>query len=70
MQDNKIKVEVEKGWVTLEGEVEWEYQVSSAEKTIEGMVGVKGVINDIIVVAKAKASNIKEKIKSALQRNY
>lgn len=69
MQENKIKVEVDDGWVTLEGEVEWEYQKSSAERAIEDMVGVKGVLNNIRVVPKTTASDVKEKIKSALQRN-
>jgi osmotically-inducible protein OsmY len=69
MQDNKIKVTVEDGWVTLEGEVEWEYQKNSAETSVENLIGVKGVINNINVVSKTKVSDIKQRIKSALERN-
>jgi hypothetical protein len=40
-----IKVVVKNGWVTLEGQAEWEYQRRTAEKAVEGIKGVKGVSN-------------------------
>ncbi|MGH9560977.1 MAG: BON domain-containing protein, partial [Terracidiphilus sp.] len=42
---NKVHVTVEKGWVTLKGEVEWQYERREAEKTVRGLWGVKGVTN-------------------------
>jgi osmotically-inducible protein OsmY len=68
--EEKVMVSVEDGFVTLEGEVEWEFQKRSATKAIEDLRGVKGVNNKIVVVSKAPAANdIKQKIKSAIQRN-
>src|SRR5205085_3580631 len=40
---DKIKVIVNKGWVTLEGEVEWQYQKNRAESAIRYIEGVVGV---------------------------
>jgi osmotically-inducible protein OsmY len=65
---DRIKVKVEKGWVTLEGEVDWYYQREAAERSVRYLTGVKGVSNLITVAAKAAPSEIKEKIKEALQR--
>jgi osmotically-inducible protein OsmY len=66
---DKIKVTVEDGWVTLEGEVEWEYQKRSAGTALEILAGVKGITNNIKVMPLASVSEIKEKIKSALKRS-
>lgn len=67
--DEKIKVLVEDGWVTLEGETEWEYQKKAAETTIEDLTGVVGVINNIKVSAKITPSEIKQKIHTAFVRS-
>lgn len=69
MQENKIKVKVDNGWVTLEGEVEWEFQRSGARLMVEDLQGVTGIINNIRIVSKILATDIKEKISSAFQRN-
>ena len=45
----KVKVKVAKGWVTLEGEVEWHYQKDEAERTVRRLSGVLGVSNLITV---------------------
>jgi osmotically-inducible protein OsmY len=66
---DKIQVKVEDGWVTLEGDVEWEYQRSSARATVENLRGVKGITSTIKVVPKATTKEIKEKIKSAFERS-
>src|SRR6202043_4140396 len=44
---DKIKVTVEKGWVTLEGTVDWQYQKSLAESAIKKLRGVVGITNNI-----------------------
>ncbi len=46
---DKIKVTVNKGWVTLEGEVEWQFQKSAAESSVRYLSGVLGVSNLITV---------------------
>jgi osmotically-inducible protein OsmY len=42
---HRVKVVVSSGWVTLSGTLEWEYQRTSAERTVRGVGGVKGVSN-------------------------
>src|SRR3954468_6959026 len=46
---DKIKVTVSKGWVKLEGEVEWQYQKNAAEHAVRDLTGVIGVINQITI---------------------
>jgi osmotically-inducible protein OsmY len=65
----KIKVQVEKGWITLQGDVEWRFQADEAYKSVAHLVGVKGVINDIKVKPHLSPSGIKTKITTALERN-
>jgi osmotically-inducible protein OsmY len=42
-----IHVTVTRGWVTLSGEVEWEYQRRAAERAVRRLSGVRGVTNQI-----------------------
>jgi osmotically-inducible protein OsmY len=66
---DKIKVTVSKGWLTLEGEVEWQYQRQDAEKDVRNLWGVKGVTNLITVKPRVKPLDVKEKIEQALMRS-
>jgi osmotically-inducible protein OsmY len=66
---DKIKVKVEDGWVTLEGDVEWEFQRNAARRAVEKLEGVVGVTNNIRITPKVTPSDIKEKIKSAFIRS-
>src|SRR5437016_2068209 len=45
----KLDVTVSKGWVTLKGEVEWQFQKEDAERVVRRLSGVKGVTNLIVV---------------------
>jgi osmotically-inducible protein OsmY len=65
---DKIQVTVDKGWVTLKGDVEWQYQKLEAERAVRGLWGVKGVSNLIIVKPAASPSDLKKKIEDALIR--
>ena len=65
----KLKVTVSKGWVTLEGEVEWQYQKQDAERDVRNLWGVKGVTNLISVKPRLKALELKEKVEQALVRS-
>jgi osmotically-inducible protein OsmY len=67
--DDRIKVTVSQGWITLEGDVEWQYQKDAAETAIRYLAGVKGVTNLIKVKPKLSPDQIKEKIKEALKRS-
>lgn len=64
-----IKVVVKRGWVTLEGEVEWNYQRVRAESAVRRTKGVKGVSNLIKLTPKVAPTEIKHKIEDAFRRN-
>lgn len=63
------KVTVSEGWITLDGEVEWQYQKSAAEDVLRHMVGVKGITNMIVIKPLISASNVEKAIRSAFERN-
>jgi osmotically-inducible protein OsmY len=65
---DRIKVKVEKGWVTLEGDVDWYYQKEAAERSVRYLTGVRGVSNLMTLRARPVPADIKQKIKDALQR--
>lgn len=68
--DERVRVTVHQGWVTLEGEVDWNYQRESAEQTVRDLIGVKGITNAITVrPAKPMPSEIRRKIEAALKRS-
>lgn len=66
---DNVRIKVENGWVTLEGEIEWNYQKEAAKKTVSSLMGVKGVINDIMIVSATKTVVKREDIETALLRN-
>ena len=66
---DKLDVTVSKGWVTLKGEVEWQYQKEDAERVVRRLSGVKGVTNLITRQAPPDALGAKEKIEQALVRS-
>ena len=65
----QIKVTVNNGWVTLEGEVEWHYQQESAEKAVRRLKGVKGVSNLIQLKPSVSPAEVKRKIEEAFRRS-
>lgn len=66
---NGIRVEVEDGWVTLTGEVEWAYQAAIAEQCVRPLVGVVGLSNRIVITPRADATDIADEIAAALARH-
>jgi len=66
---DQIKVTAEKGFLTLQGEVDWEYQRSAAEGAVRYLTGVQGVSNEISIKPKVAPTDIKGKIEAALRRN-
>jgi osmotically-inducible protein OsmY len=66
---DRIQLSVSKGWLTLDGEVEWHYQKRAAADAVRNLRGVRGVTNDIVVQPKVVAGDVKEKIEAALKRN-
>lgn len=66
--DERVKVEIEDGWVTLTGEVDWGYQLASAEQSIRPLVGVRGLTNRITIKPRASSKDIGAEITAALTR--
>src|SRR3979409_1208977 len=63
----RIKAVVKSGWVTLEGEVEWNFQRERAESAVRRVKGVKGVINMITLKPTVAPTEIKRKIEEAFR---
>ena len=63
-----VRVTVDHGWVTLQGEVDWDYQRRSIEKTIRPLIGVVGISNGIKLKGRPQAADLVRKIESALLR--
>jgi osmotically-inducible protein OsmY len=64
-----IKVSVEKGWITLSGLVEWEFERHAASAAVSNLLGVKGLKNDIAINSLVSAADIQEQIEAALKRS-
>jgi osmotically-inducible protein OsmY len=64
-----LDVTVEKGWVTLKGQVEWHYQKRDAERVVRRLTGVTGVTSLITVKPRVAASELKQKIEKAFIRS-
>jgi osmotically-inducible protein OsmY len=64
----RIKSVVKGGWVTLEGDLEWNYQRTRAENTALRVKGVLGVSNHIKLAPRVKPTEVKAKIENALKR--
>ena len=64
----QIQAIVKDGYVTLSGQVRWGYQKISAETAIRNLVGVKGIVNDIVVTNAITASEVKQQIEDAFNR--
>jgi len=67
--DDRIKLSVRSGWVTLEGEVEWWHQKDAAERAVRNLTGVKGITNDVKVKTRVKPAEVKDKIEAAFRRS-
>jgi osmotically-inducible protein OsmY len=66
---DRIRVIVSKGFLTLEGDVDWQYQKRAAEDAIRHLRGVRGISNQIVVKPHVYSGDVKEKIEAALKRS-
>jgi osmotically-inducible protein OsmY len=64
-----IKTLVDQGWVTLSGEVDWDYQRNAAKVAVQSLMGVTGVSNLITLKQKSTKSEVKSRIEEALKRS-
>jgi osmotically-inducible protein OsmY len=68
--DNKIKVKVENGWITLDGELHWNYQKQTAVRSINSISGITGITNNIVIKSEIHDGIEKKDIELALLRNW
>lgn len=64
-----IQTRVEDGWVTLEGDVEWQHQRTAVERAVRYLTGIKGVSNLLQLKAHASPKEVVQHIKAALHRS-
>jgi osmotically-inducible protein OsmY len=67
--DEKIKIKIENGWATFDGDVEWEFQRNAAKTAVENLSGIVGITNNIKIVSTVKTTDVKNKIVSAFHRS-
>jgi|688.fasta_scaffold02793_24 osmotically-inducible protein OsmY len=68
--NDKVKIKVENGWITLYGELTWNFQREALEKSVKDLLGVTGVTNNITIKAESHDIIEKTKIIEALNRNW
>jgi osmotically-inducible protein OsmY len=64
-----VSATVERGWVTLSGEVDWAYQRRSAENAVRDLAGVRGMSNQILVKPRAVPKDVSDQIHKAFHRS-
>ncbi len=65
-----VKVKVEKGYVTLNGEVDWHFQQEAARNAVRSLGGVTGVLNEISIKVRPNTTTIRDDIIHALHRSW
>lgn len=70
LPDDAIRVKVEGGWVTLSGEVGWNYERFNAEQVVHGLHGVVGVTNQVTIRPTVNVGEIDRDIGRALDRSW
>jgi osmotically-inducible protein OsmY len=66
--DDRIKVMVEKGWLTLKGDLDWDYQRRAAEAAVRNLAGVRGISNLIMVRPYLQPTDVKKRIEETFKR--
>jgi osmotically-inducible protein OsmY len=71
LPEEHVKVKVENGWVTITGDVDWNFEKTNVNMAIKNIPGVKGLTNSVNVTMKSKMniSTIKWEINSAFHKN-
>jgi osmotically-inducible protein OsmY len=64
-----IRARIEKGWVTLEGEVDWQFQRNAVERVVRYLIGVKGVSNLVTIKPHVSKNDVAQHIEDALRRS-
>jgi osmotically-inducible protein OsmY len=67
---DKVTIKVEDGWITLDGELPWNYQKDAAKSAINHLSGVKGVTNDIKIKSATHDAIEKQDVINAIHRSW
>lgn len=63
-----ITVTMAEGWLTLDGEVDWQFQRDHVARIVAQLTGVRGVTNNISVKSPPSSVDVKRRIRAAFQR--
>lgn len=66
---NRVSVAVSSGWVTLKGNLDWQYQKDAAARAVRDLTGVRGVNNTITVQPLVRTAEVEDKIEAAFKRS-
>jgi osmotically-inducible protein OsmY len=66
---DQIEIKVEKGWITLSGQVGWNFQKEAAAREVRNLMGVIGVTNQITIKPRVNTEHLQTEIQLALHRS-
>jgi osmotically-inducible protein OsmY len=66
--NDRIKVRVADGWLTLEGKVDWQYQRQAAVQAVKNLMGVRGVSDQLMLTPRVTPVDLKNRIEAAFKR--
>jgi osmotically-inducible protein OsmY len=66
---DRVSVAVSNGWITLKGNLDWQYQKDAAARAVRDLIGVRGVTNNVIVQPSVKSVDVRDKIEAAFKRS-
>jgi VCBS repeat-containing protein len=66
---NRVSVAVSNGWVTLKGNLDWQYQRDAAARAVRDLTGVRGVNDNITVQPHVRSTEVRDKIEAAFKRS-
>ena len=66
---DKVKVEVDNGFLTLKGQVDYQFQKQAAGDAVRNLVGVTCLVNEITVKPSVSVGAIKDQIEKAFKRS-
>jgi osmotically-inducible protein OsmY len=69
VDDASIKTKVDNGWVTIEGQAEWQYQINGVTRAIQFITGVRGVTNNLTIKPQIVAGDILSELERTFKRS-
>jgi osmotically-inducible protein OsmY len=66
--EGQVQAQVQAGWVTLDGEVDWDYQRHEVDRMVRHVRGVVGITNNIVVTPPVRPDRVQAEIEEAFKR--